>query len=365
MKKIALIGSTGSIGRQVLEVVRRNPERFKIAALVAGANEEKLKLQCEEFKPHFSALAKRDSALALECAALPEADIVFNAASGFAGVKYSFAAINAGKTLALANKETLVCAGELIMPLAEEKGVKILPVDSEHSAIWQCLNFDARKKVKRLILTASGGAFRGMDESVLDKVTPEQALNHPTWKMGKKVTIDSATLMNKGYEIIEAHYLYGTPYENIEGVIQPQSVVHSLVEFNDGACLAQMSYPTMELPIQLALSHPDRLSSCVESMDFTKAFSLAFEPLEREKYPCYDLAIRCGKAGGTYPCVLNAADEIAVRAFLDGKISFTDIFRIVDTVVHTLEASDAESYEQLERVDALARDAAEKLIDGT
>lgn len=364
MKKIALIGSTGSIGRQVLSVVSRNNDKFKIVALVAGGNAKELEIQKEKFKPDVCALASREQRAALDAASYKDADIVFNAASGFAGLKYSFAAVEAGKTLALANKETLVCAGDIITPLAKSRGAEILPVDSEHSAIWQCLGFDKNKKVKRLIITASGGAFRGLDEKQLESVTAEQALNHPTWKMGKKVTVDSATLMNKGYEVIEAHHLYGTDYSRIEAVIQPQSVVHSLVEFEDGAILAQMGYPTMELPIQLALSYPERIAGGVESMNFVQAFSLSFEPLDKQKYPCFELALACGKAGGTYPCALNAADEVAVQAFLNGKIAFTDIYKIVDKVVQAHAGLRAENFVQLVEADAAARRAANKFIDG-
>lgn len=249
------------------------------------------------------------------------------------------------------------------MPLAKELGAEIIPVDSEHSAIWQCLNFDRTAAVRRLIITASGGAFRDYSAERLKGVTPEQALAHPTWKMGKKITIDSATLMNKGYEVIEAHQLYGTPYDAIEAVIQPQSIVHSLVEFSDGSLLAQMSYPTMQVPIQLALSYPDRLNLTVEPMDFKRAFSLDFKPLDGGKYPCFDLAVNCGKAGGTLPCALNAADEVAVRAFLDGKIAFTDIYRVVDGVIQSTARGEVEGLECLKQVDRAARAAAQKIID--
>lgn len=361
MKKISLIGSTGSIGRQVLDVVRRHPDEFAVAALVASSDADGLERQKAEFSPEFSALASRDKQTALEAAEY--GDIVFNAAGGFAGLEYSLKAIGAGKTLALANKETLVCGGDLVMPFAEKKGVKILPVDSEHSAIWQCLGFDFKKKVRRLIITASGGAFRDYPPEKLRKVTPAQALAHPTWKMGKKITVDSATLMNKGYEVIEAHVLYGTPYGDIEAVMQPQSVIHSLVEFSDCSVLAQMGYPTMELPIQLALSYPLRLDPAVAPMDFKSAFSLDFRPLDREKYPCFKLALECGKAGGIMPCVLNAADEVAVSAFLNGRIAFTDIARAVGDTVSAFERRDAESFAQLSETDRSARIIAQKIID--
>lgn len=362
MKKIALIGSTGSIGRQVLDVVRRHSDKYKIVALAAFSDGEELKKQADEFKPALYAAASADGGKALSAAAYDGADVVFNAAGGFAGLSYSLAAIAAGKQLALANKETLVCGGGLVTALADKKGVEIIPVDSEHSAIWQCLNFDRHMRVKRLIITASGGAFRNTPQSKLENVTAEQALCHPTWKMGKKITVDSATLMNKGYEVIEAHELYGTPYDRIEAVIQPQSIIHSLVEYDDGALLAQMSYPTMELPIQLALSYPERYGTTLSPMDFTSAFSLGFEPLESGKYPCFDLAVGCGKSGGTLPCALNAADEEAVGAFLGGRIKFTDIYRVADGVIQAVAREETESFEQLAAVDAKARRLAQKII---
>lgn len=363
MKKISLIGSTGSIGRQIIDVVKRYPDEYKIVALAAGSDRAEFLKQVDELQPELSALACDDREGALRVADYPEADIVFNAAGGFAGLEYSFRAVNAGKTLALANKETLVCGGDVIIPLAEKKGVEIIPVDSEHSAIWQCLNYDRTARVRRLIITASGGAFRDFTPDMLEKVTPEQALNHPTWKMGAKITIDSATLMNKGYEVIEAHQLYKTPYSAIEAVIQPQSIIHSLVEFTDGALLAQMSYPTMELPIQLALSYPERLGLAVEPMDFTRAFSLGFKPLIKENFPCFKLALQCGEAGGTAPCVLNAADEEAVHAFLRGEICFTDIHKVAESVVQGTPVTKAESFGHLAEVDGIAREKARKIIN--
>ena len=362
MKKISLIGSTGSIGRQVIECVKRHSGEYKIIALVSNSGGGLFDGQVEELKPAYYAAAGSDPEYALSLAELPEADLIFNAASGFAGLEYSYRAVNAGKRLALANKETLVAGGELIMPLAAKTGAEILPVDSEHSAIWQCLGFDLNKPFKRLIITASGGPFKGVPYNSLGEVSPETALNHPTWKMGKKITVDSATLMNKGYEVIEAHMLYGADYRNIETVIQPQSIVHSLVEFNDGAVLAQTSLPTMEIPVQLALSYPERLTSAVAPMDFKRAFSLEFEPLEREFYPCYDLALECGECGGTAPCVLNAADETAVNAFLAGRIKYTDIYRVVKKTAEKVGLSAVENMEQLKEIDGRARTAAEEII---
>ena len=362
MKRISLIGSTGSIGRQVIDVALRHPDEYEIVALVAGSDEELFESQVSLIKPKLCALASKDKERALKAADFADADIIFNAASGFAGLQYSLQAVKAGKVLALANKETLVCGGELIMPLAEKSGSIILPVDSEHSAIWQCLGFDTKKPVRRLIITASGGAFGNTPYEKLKTVTAKEALSHPTWKMGKKITVDSATLMNKGYEVIEAHHLYGTPYCDIEAVIQPQSIVHSLVEFSDGSLIAQMSYPTMEVPVQLALSYPERLDLAVEPMDFKRAFSLEFKPLVRENYPCFDFALKCGEAGGVLPCAMNAADEEAVKAFLDGKIAFTDIYTVVERVVDCVKNESVQSFEQLLSVDSSARLAAREII---
>lgn len=360
MKKISLIGSTGSIGRQVLEVCRCHPDRFQIVALAAKTDSRLFQSQVEEFKPKFSALYSVDKSAALS--ASETGDLVFNAASGFAGVEYSLAAIEAKKTLALANKETLVCGGEYVTDLARTNGVEIVPVDSEHSAIWQCLNFDCSKSVRRLIITASGGAFRGKTWSELESVTPEMALDHPTWKMGKKITIDSATLANKGYEVIEAHILYGMPYEKIETVIQPQSIVHSLVEFEDGAVMAQMSYPTMELPIQLAMTYPERLKTSLNPMNFKETFSLDFEPMNRRDFPLFDLAVTCGEKGGIYPLIFNAADEVGVNGFLSGNISFNGIYALVNEVVNAFSNEKITDFSRMRELDFLARERAERLL---
>ena len=361
MKNISLIGSTGSIGKQVLNVVRANPDKFKICALVCNSPSTEFKKQVEEFKPEYSFIASRDKN-AIDAACLDEADIVFNAAGGFAGLDYSLKAVENGKKLALANKETLVCAGSLVTSHAKMTGSEILPVDSEHSAIWQCLNYNLNAPFKRLIITASGGAFRNLTKDELEKVTPEQALNHPTWKMGAKITVDSATLMNKGYEVIEAHELYNAPYKKIQTVLQPASIVHSLVEFEDGGILAQMGTPSMELPITLALTYPERIKGGAAPLDFTKAFNLEFLPLVRKNYPLYDLALSCGEAGGTLPCALNAADEVAVHAFLNKKISFTSIYNVVYEVISATAREDIKCFGQLCEVDRKARLKAEEFI---
>ncbi len=373
MKRIALVGCTGSIGSQTLSVVRRHPDLFKICCLVAGSSSSKLAALAREFSPFAVALASEKSysggdmcgarcfcgeSGALRAVEESGADVVVVACGGFAGLKYSLLALKMGARLALANKETLVCGGDIVMPL----GGDIAPIDSEHSAIWQCLNFERRAPFKNLIITASGGPFRGKDFKDLEGVTPEQALRHPTWKMGAKITIDSATLLNKGYEVIEAHHLYGAEYGSIKTVIQPQSIVHSMVEFADGAIMAQMSEPTMELPIQLALGYPARYDCGLKPLPFGEPFSIEFYPLERRKYPMYDLALYCGEQGGVLPTVLNAASEEAVGAFLAGKITFCDIWRVSRDVAEGAENCPAQSYGQLEEVDRAARAAAQKQI---
>ena len=362
MKKIALIGSTGSIGTQVLEAVRRHPNSFKIVALAANSNSKEFQRQVKEFSPVLFAAASEDKAKALKCAEFHDADIVFDAATGFAGLEYSLKALRAGKDLALANKETLVCGGELVTRLADSKGAAIIPVDSEHSAIWQCLGYDRKASFKKLIITASGGAFRGYTAEQLKNVTPEQALNHPTWHMGKKITVDSATLMNKAYEMIEAHELYNAPYSKIDAVLQPTSVVHSLVEFADGAVMAQLGTPDMQVPVQLALTYPKRMTTAAKSLSFKQLLTIEFIPLSKKEYPLFDLALKYGKEGGTLPCALNAADEVAVKAFLDGKIAFTDIYTAVAQVMSTTVRDEIVSFKQLEEVDRTARWKAQKII---
>lgn len=379
MKNISLIGCTGSIGRQTVEVCLASPDKFRIVTMAAHGSHELFQHQINAVKPRYCALADEGAAArvtevpagtqfcageeaALAAATFGEADTVLVAAGGFAGLKYSLAAINAGKTLALANKETLVCGGDFIMPLARKRGVDILPVDSEHSAIWQCLGFDVAAPFKRLIITASGGPFRGYSQEQLSKVTPQQALSHPTWNMGAKITIDSATLLNKGFEVIEAHHLFGAEYAAITAVIHPQSIVHSMVEFEDGACLAQLSVPTMKVPIQLALSYPDRLDCGVRPLDFSTALSLQFLPLQRGSYPCFDMAMDCAAAGGTMPCALNAAGEEAVHAFLAGALPFTGIARVIDGVLQGIVNAPADCYAAAVEADLLARERARALI---
>lgn len=379
MKRIALIGSTGSIGRQTIEVALASPDEFRIVAMAAGSSHAEFSRQVAAIKPEYAALADGAAArkvteipactafaggeeAALAAAAWDTADVVLVAAGGFAGLKYSLAAIRAGKTLALANKETLVCGGDCVMPLAERAGVEILPVDSEHSAIWQCLGLNRRAPFRRLIITASGGPFRGYTAEQLRSVTPQMALRHPTWSMGAKITTDSATMLNKGFEIIEAHHLFGAEYTAINVVIHPQSIVHSMVELCDGAVLAQLSRPTMKLPIQLALSYPQRLPLADARPDLSKALSLEFLPLERGMYPCFDIALQCAREGGTLPCALNAAGEVAVRAFLECKIAFTQIADVLSGVLCHTVRGEADCYEALCEADGRARSAAGELV---
>ena len=340
MKKIALLGSTGSIGRQVLGVVDRYPEEYSVVALAANSSAKLLGEQIKKYKPLVAGLS--DPAYAAEITDLPkqtslylgenalihcvipEADIVFVSVVGFCGLKAVLAALNMKKTVALANKEALVAGGELVMPLAAEKGVDIIPVDSEHSAIWQSLAFDKKRPFKKIILTASGGALRDLPIESLYSVTPEIALKHPNWNMGAKITIDCATMFNKGLEVMEAMWLYNAPLEKIDVLIHPQSIVHSMVEYADNALIAQLAVPSMDIPIQLALSYPDRKPSGVSALDLTKE-PLTFMQPDHKRYPCFDIAIKAAKAGGVYPCAASAANEVAVKLFLNGKIKFGEI----------------------------------------
>jgi len=368
VKRLAILGSTGSIGRQTLEVVRAFPRRFQVVALTGGRNLTLLKAQVREFKPKLVSTesgAKGErmpgaSHLSMEeIAAHPDVELVVIATAGKAGLGPTLAAIRAGKTVALANKEVLVMAGEVVSAEAKRCGVEILPIDSEHSAIWQCLCGEDRKDIARIILTASGGPFRSKTIRQLAGVTPEEALRHPTWQMGTKVTIDSATLMNKGMEIIEAHWLFGVPFDRIEVVIHHQSIIHSLVEFVDGSTKAQLSFPDMRLPIQYALTYPERWEGVFRSrMDFASVGSLNFEAVDLGRFPCLRIAREAAVKGGTYPAVLCAADEVAVELFLTKKIGFPGI---ADLVARTIECHNAVSQPSLDDIiaaDAWARNAA-------
>lgn len=380
MKNIVLLGSTGSIGRQTVEVALANPDKIKIKALVAHKSDEALEQQIAVLKPDIAVLSDKEAAArlakryhgkteilageegVLAAATYAGADTVLASMVGYAGLRPTLAAINCGKHIALANKETLVAAGSIVMQAVADKGVSLTPVDSEHSAIFQALRGGRENEVKRLIITASGGPFRGKKRSELENVTLAQCLNHPNWSMGRKVTLDSSTLANKGLEVIEAHWLFKMPYEKIAVVVHPQSVVHSLVEFCDGSVLAQMGDPDMRLPIQYALSWPERYPYAFEQLDLVKYGSLTFEAPDLEAFPSLKIAMDCGKAGGTLPCAFNAANEEAVNAFLDGKIKYLDIPYITASVTQTHHNVLTPTIEDIEAADAAARAAAQKVI---
>lgn len=358
MKRIALLGSTGSIGKQTLEVVRWHPDEFEVRALVAARPSELFDAQVREFQPRFTCLTGLDGADRLtDITCEPGVDLVVVATSGTVGCRPTIAALEAGKPVALANKETLIMAGHLVTEAAAASGAQLLPIDSEHSAIWQCLQGEQpyAERVLRLLLTASGGAFRDRPAHALSDVTPAEALQHPTWSMGPKITIDSATLMNKGLEVIEAHWLFGLPFECIDVLIHRQSVVHSLVEFVDGSVKAQLGVPDMRLPIQYALAHPRRLAAPAARLDLAAVGQLTFAGVDRAKYPCLDLAYQAGGRGGTYPTVLNAANEEAVALFLANGLGFTRIAEVIDAALQAHTPSPRPSLEQVVEADAWAR----------
>jgi 1-deoxy-D-xylulose-5-phosphate reductoisomerase len=365
VKKIAILGSTGSIGQQALDVIRALPDELKVVALTGNKNLKLLEEQIREFQPKmFCSAVKPDVSYsgkflpAEEIASHPEVDFVIVATAGKAGLSPTLAALQAGKTIALADKEVLVMAGEIIVREASLHQSQILPIDSEHSAIWQCLQGE-ESKPQRLLLTASGGPFYHYSQSQLARVTPKQALRHPIWKMGRKVTIDSATLMNKGLEVIEAHWLFSFPFDSIEILIHPQSIIHSMVEFTDGSLKAQLSWPDMRLPIQYALSCPQRWpNSELPRLDWAKINSLNFEPVDYDRFPCLKLAVEAGKSGGTYPAVLCAADEVAVELFLSHRISFTDIAKIVQKTLEQHRNINQPSLEEILAADNWAREYA-------
>jgi 1-deoxy-D-xylulose-5-phosphate reductoisomerase len=341
VKRIALLGSTGSIGTQTLDVIRKHPDRFGLVAIVAGSNAELLSAQADEFRPALAVLAAGEPhagfatgpQAVLDAASHPDADVVVNALVGSRGLLPTIAALSAGKTVALANKESLIAGGELVMALVQDRPERLLPIDSEHSAVLQCLAGNRLADVRRVIVTASGGPFRGRKRTDLENVTVEDALAHPTWRMGRKITVDSATLMNKGLEAIEAHHLFGVAIERVELVVHPQSIVHGIVEFLDGSCLAQASRPDMRLPLQVALAWPERLPEGVEPLDWAGLGTLSFEPLDAEAFPCPGLAFEAARRGSTYPCVMNAVNEEAVAAFLERRLDFLGIPRVVERVL--------------------------------
>ncbi len=374
IKCVCILGSTGSIGRQSLDVVRMYPQ-IRVGALTAGSSIARLAEQCREFRPELAVVATKEGADELKqairdlptrvlwgeegllaAATLEEADCVITAVVGMLGLKPTLAAIRAGKRIGLANKETLVCAGELVMAQAKQWGAEIVPVDSEHSAIFQCLmGCGDRREVRRLLLTCSGGPFFGMDREALSTVTKADALKHPNWKMGPKITIDCATLMNKGLEVIEAMRLYDLPLEQVDVLIHRQSIVHSLVEFNDGAIMAQLGTPDMRLPIQLAMTYPERLPSPVNRLDLTQCAALTFVKPDLEAFPCLALARDCARRGGNLCAAMNGANEEAVAMFLRDEIGFYDIYRLVQKAVEETPFLRAPALEEILETDRLAR----------
>ena len=383
MKRISLLGSTGSIGTQVLDVVSRLPERLRVVSLAAHRNVELLAEQVRKYGPSVVSIGTEEDAARLRellggadgletgygakglerAATVPEADVVVVSVAGTVGLAPTLAAISAGKDIALASKEVLVAAGSIVSRLVREKGVRLLPIDSEHSAIFQCLQGEDRSKIRKIMLTSSGGAFKDYPLGALKDVTVEQALAHPTWNMGRKITVDSATLMNKCLEIIEAQWLFGVDASRIEVVIHPQSIVHSMVEFEDGSVLAQMGIPDMRIPIQYALLYPERVDTGLPRLDVTAQGTLTFEKPDPARYPALELAYRSAREGGTLPAVMNAANEVAVRRFLDREIGFLDIERTVRRVMDRHSAVKDPDLNEILEADAWARQAAAQLTE--
>ncbi|HRS97947.1 MAG TPA: 1-deoxy-D-xylulose-5-phosphate reductoisomerase [Smithella sp.] len=383
MKKISILGSTGSIGVSTLKVIEDHPDRFRVVALSAGKNIGLLQKQIERFMPRIAAVRNREDANALRrslaskkavkilygeeglkaAASAAEADIVVSAISGFAGLLPSLTAIEAGKSLALANKETLVAAGEIIMRAVRKKGAKIIPVDSEHSAIFQCLEGERKQDLSSIILTASGGPFLGFTKKQMEKVTLRQALKHPRWNMGKKITIDSATMMNKGLEVIEAKWLFGVDLARIDVLVHPQSIVHSMVELKDGAILAQLAMPDMKIPIAYALSYPERITNQLPRLNLAKVGNLEFFKPDLQRFPCLRLAYEAGERGGTATAVLNAADETAVESFLQKRIRFADLPKIIEKVLDAHDTVDRPSLDDIMEADRWARQKTTEIME--
>ena len=382
MKKISILGSTGSIGTQTLDVIRKNPSDFEAVAISANSNVKMILEQIEEFKPKYAVMYEESKAEELKSllpkgcetevlsgmeglkkiSSLDEIDVVLTAVVGMIGLVPTMCAIESKKDIALANKETLVTAGELVMKSAKENGVKILPVDSEHSAVFQSLNGENKRDVEKIILTASGGPFRGKKKEDLINITKNEALKHPNWDMGRKISIDSSTLMNKGLEVIEAKWLFGVEAEDIDVVVHPQSIVHSMVQYRDSSVIAQLGCPDMRLPIQYALTYPDRMETDFERLDFRKASQLTFEEPDLETFPCLKLAYECLKAGGTYCAVLNAANEIVVNEFLEDRIGFYDIPKYIKMALDAHESIENATLEQILKIDLETREYVKWLI---
>jgi 1-deoxy-D-xylulose-5-phosphate reductoisomerase len=361
---VVVLGSTGSVGTQALDVISRHPDDYRVVALAAGSNVELLAAQARRFGvPSDLAVSCLDTPEMLgELAAHPDADVVLNAVVGFAGLPATIGALEAGKRLALANKESLISAGPVVAKARTAGGGEIVPVDSEHSAIWQCLRSGRTTEVGRIVLTASGGPFRGRTTAQLATVTRADALRHPTWTMGAKITIDSSTLMNKGLEVIEAHELFGVDFDRIDVVVHPQSIVHGMVEFVDGATIAQLSTPDMRLPIGLALAAPDRLPEAFGAIDWSTVGTLTFEPPDRQTFRCLDLAYAAGRAGGTAPAILSAANEIAVEAFLAEQIPWSGIAAVVEEVLNEGTGA-ADEVADVLAADQVARGRARVLVN--
>jgi 1-deoxy-D-xylulose-5-phosphate reductoisomerase len=369
--RVAVLGSTGSIGRSTLEVVARHPGRFEVVALASYRRVDDLARQVERFRPALAVVGdanatlppssgrtewRRGRSAVLEAAALPGVDVVVNALVGAAGLEPTLAALGAGKRLALANKESLVAGGPLVIDAAARGGGSLVPIDSEHSAILQCLAGSERASIARIVLTASGGPFRGWNPGALEGVRPSDALRHPTWAMGAKITVDSATLANKALEVIEAHFLYGIPYSAIEVVVHPQSVVHSFVEFVDGSVLAQMGFPTMELPILYALSYPERVEDgALRTYDPVKASPLTFEAIDHASFPLFGLGVEAGRRGGCAAAVYNAGNEIAVQAFLEERVRFPEMADVVSAALESVGTHEVHAVEDVLAADAAAR----------
>jgi 1-deoxy-D-xylulose-5-phosphate reductoisomerase len=377
--RLLILGSTGSIGTQALDVVARAPEAFELAGLSASRNWEALLAQAREHGVRRVAVTDPDAAARAQEAgtdvevlsgaeglvrlvAEADADLVLNAIVGSAGLGPTIVALTEGVDVALANKESLVVGGELVTALSEATGARLIPVDSEHSALHQLIAGERPGTIDTLVLTASGGPFRGRPRAALEHVTVEEALQHPTWAMGGKITIDSATLMNKGLEVIEAHHLFGTPYDRIDVVVHPQSIVHALVTLCDGAALAHLGHPDMRVPIAYALHHPERVDVPVPTLDLAQIGSLTFEPPDLDAFPCLRLSREAADAGGTAPCVLNAANEVAVHAFLGGRLGFMGIAEVIERTLDAVPAGRVHAFETLYRADAAARAAAAELV---
>ncbi|MEJ5348034.1 MAG: 1-deoxy-D-xylulose-5-phosphate reductoisomerase [Desulfosoma sp.] len=385
-KRLSILGSTGSIGVNTIEVVCGFPDRFEIVGLAAGRNVERLRDQILQVKPRCVAVQDQDAAEALEkllpsrsgsleifwgeqgycrLASLDDVDMVVSAIVGAAGLLPTVAAVASGKDVALANKETLVIAGEVVTRMVQSSGSRLIPVDSEHSAIFQALQGHSRTAVQRLLLTASGGPFFGKSLQDLKSVTPQAALRHPNWSMGPKISIDSATLMNKGLEVIEAHWLFGVPVDAVVVHIHPESIVHSMVEYVDGSVIAQLGMPDMKIPIAYALSYPERLPVKAPRLDLFALGSLTFYPPDMEAFPCLNLAYQAARTGGTMPAVLNAANETAVEAFLSGQLGFTDIPGLIARVMDAHTVMPADSVQRIQEADRWARDTARSFLNGT